>query len=175
MKSYRSLKPWLSTFRQLERTPDARGLRLLALEALERGLLPEAKALALGAVHLAPEHHALLVGLPLGEAARRSSLALRDPLYPKAPPTPRLRLQEEVTAPLLALLFAGRERGLLPHPLEAYRRLLNSLGEAEQRLALEFATSPSLLPRARETPKEYLEALVLFLRLLRRLKDYALL
>lgn len=141
---WQRLRPWLRPLRSLERPVNDHGLRLAALEALERGLFREAHLLALASVYLPPEVLPHLLRLPLREAASRVSLVLEDPAFPKRPPLPRHAWQEEVFAPILSLLLAGEALGAFRSPMDRLRRLLYTLEEPEARLVQSFLQGAAL-------------------------------
>ncbi len=128
------LRETLRGFLGVERPPSEHGLRLLALEALHRGEVAPGLLLADAATDLPPEVVARLALLGLREAVERAREAFLAPV-PLRPRAPRVEVQAKALGKVLGVLAGAAAGGLLPKPVDHYRKLLGwFVDEADARL-----------------------------------------
>ncbi len=133
-KKWNRLQKALKPLRKAERPPSEHGVRLMALEALERKDGEAALLLATAATELPFEFHGILVGLPFQRAVERARELLFAPEVPKRGEAPRLEVQYRVQSKLLTVFAVASAKGLLKRDLNYYRVRLQVFRERDLRL-----------------------------------------
>jgi len=129
------LVPVLKPLRDQERPPSEYGVRLMALEALERKEMEWAVVLAEAATVLYPELASRVVGAgSLKRAVEYALEYLRRPEIPRRPPIPYIDLQSKMRAGVMAVFIGARQKGILGRSLDYYTSFLSVYRERDLRL-----------------------------------------
>jgi len=134
-KKWDRLIPVLKPLRDQERPPSEYGVRLMALEALERREMEWAMVLAEAATVLHPDLVSRVAEAgTLKRAVEYAWEYLKRPEIPRRPPLSYIEIQNKMRAGVMAVFIGARQQGILARSLDYYTSFLSVYRERDLRL-----------------------------------------